>query len=177
MVGSLWGTDGWFRRGAASTGLTDYGIGGSTDGEEWDGVIFRWNDPRGKRATIYMKEGRYLKRKSPGAEAMTVSANRSGWANGGSDGLEGDGPLFVRTLGVSAINRDLVSIERSDGGDTSTPISVKQFESICALYGSIRRAFRGINSHSIRRMGSSRICSTSNSPANIAARAGDRPDR
>ncbi len=133
MVGSLWGTDGWFRRGAASSGLTDYGIGGSTDGEEWDGVIFRWNDPRGKRATIYMKEGRYLRRNSPGAEAMVLSANRSGWANGGSDGLEGDGPLFVRTLGVSAINRDLVSIERSDGGDTSAPVSAKQFESICSL--------------------------------------------
>ena len=133
MVGSLWGTDGWFRRGAASTGLTDYGIGGSTDGEEWDGVIFRWNDPRGKRATIYIKEGRYLNRDSPGAEAAVVSANRSGWANGGSDGLEGDGPLFVRTLGVAAINRDLVSIERSDGGDITTAISRNQFESICAL--------------------------------------------
>lgn len=114
MVGSLWGTDGWFRRGAASTGLTDYGIGGSTDGTQWDGVVLRWNDPLGRAAT-------------------GISPNRSGWANGGSDGLEGDGPLFVRTLGVSAINRDLVSIERSDGGNTSTPVSAKQFESICAL--------------------------------------------
>lgn len=106
MVGSLWGTDAWFRRGRASTGLTDYGIGGATDGPRWDGVILRWNDPRGRR---------------------------SGWANGGSDGLEGDGPLFVRTLGVSAINRDLVSIERSDGGNIQTPMSPKQFESICQL--------------------------------------------
>ncbi|MGH2531127.1 MAG: hypothetical protein ACRDJW_02360 [Thermomicrobiales bacterium] len=106
MVGSLWGTDSWFRRGRASTGLTDYGVGGATDGAQWDGVILRWNDPRGRR---------------------------SGWANGGSDGLEGDGPLFVRTLGVAAINRDLVSIERSDGGNIQTPISPKQFASICAL--------------------------------------------
>ena len=100
MVGTLWGTDGYFRSGAPA--LTDYGIGGSTDGPHWDGVILRWNDPRGRR---------------------------SGWANGGVDGLEGDGPLFVRTLGVSAINRDLVSIERSDGGDITTPMSPKQFES------------------------------------------------
>jgi hypothetical protein len=106
MVGSLWGTDGWFRRGAASNGLTDYGIGNSTDGAQWDGVIIRWNDPLGRR---------------------------SGWANGGSDGLEMDGPLYVRTLGVNAINRDLVSIERSDGGDTNTPMSAKQFASICSL--------------------------------------------
>ncbi|HET8524366.1 MAG TPA: hypothetical protein VFL82_14110 [Thermomicrobiales bacterium] len=115
MVGSLWGTDGWFRRGiAVSNGLTDYGIGGTTDGPQWDGVILRWNDPLGGA--------------QPG-----ISPHRAGWANGGSDGLEGDGPLFVRTLGINAINRDLVSIERSDGGDISTPVSPKQFESICAL--------------------------------------------
>ena len=104
MVGTLWGTDAYFRSGAAA--LTDYGIGGSTDGPTWDGVILRWNDPRGRR---------------------------SGWANGGADGLEGDGPLFVRTLGINAINRDLVSIERSDGKDITTPISSKQFESMCQL--------------------------------------------
>ena len=110
MVGTLWGTDGWFRFNAASgrwpDGLTDYGVGVSTDGPQWDGVILRWNDPRGRR---------------------------SGWANGGSDGLEGDGPIFVRTLGINAINRDLVSIERSDGGDITTSVSPKQFESMAAL--------------------------------------------
>lgn len=105
MIGTLLGTDRWFRRGAASNGLTDYGIGGSTDGA-LDGAIYRWNDPWGRR---------------------------SGWANGGSNGLEGDGPLYVRTLGVNAINQHLVSIERSDGGDITTPMSPKQFESICAL--------------------------------------------
>ncbi len=103
MVGSLLGTDRYFRSGAS--GLTDYGIGGSTDGD-LDGVIYRWNDPLGRR---------------------------SPWANGGSDGLEGDGPMFVRTLGIDAINRDLVSIERSDGGDTTTPMSPAQFEAICQL--------------------------------------------
>jgi len=88
MVGTLAGTNLWFRRGAASTGLTDYGVG-------VNGLIYRWNDPTGKA--------------HPG-----ISPNRAGWANGGSDGLEGDGPLFVRTLGINAINRDLVSIERDD---------------------------------------------------------------
>src|SRR5690606_35054844 len=53
--------------------------------------------------------------------------------NGGSDDLEGDGPAFVRRLGIAAINRDLVSIERSDGGIEQTPMSLKQFEAICAL--------------------------------------------
>lgn len=100
MVGTLSGTDGWFRRGAASTGLTDYGVG-------LDGTIYRWNDPRGRRA---------------------------GWANGGSDGLEGDGPLFVRTLGIDAINRDLVSIERDDRGDPyNTPFDGKQLEACAQL--------------------------------------------
>ena len=111
MVGSLWGTDLWFRNdpktGRTAQGLTDYGVGGATDGE-YDGVIFRWNDPRGRR---------------------------SGWANGGSDGLEGDGIAFVRQLGVNAINRNLVSIERSDGGNYNTqPLSEKQFESLAALH-------------------------------------------
>jgi hypothetical protein len=133
MVGTLWGTDRWFRRGAASTGLTDYGIGGATDGPQWDGVILRWNDPEGRAATVHLKDGDYVPAGAPGAVAYAVSANRAGWANGGSDGLEGDGPLFVRTLGVAAINRDLVSIERSDGGVTGTPMSPKQFASICAL--------------------------------------------
>lgn len=109
--GTLWGTDSWFRynptTGRWPTGLTDYGIGGATDGELWDGVILRWNDPRGRR---------------------------SGHANGGSDGLEGDGVLFVRHLGTNAINRDLVSIERSDGGHPyDQPISPKQFASMAHL--------------------------------------------
>jgi hypothetical protein len=105
MIGSLTGTDGWFRRGTASNGLTDYGIGGSTDGN-LDGVIYRWNDPKGRR---------------------------SGWANGSSDGLEGDGVAFVRKMGINAINRDLVSIERSDGGNINTPMSDRQFAAICGL--------------------------------------------
>lgn len=122
MLGSLWGTDAYFRRGAASKALTDYGIGGSTDGAQWDGVILRWNDPLGRAATVTVD-----------GVSRSVSANRAPWANGGSDDLEGDGPAFVRRLGIAAINRDLVSIERSDGGIEQTPMSPKQFEAICAL--------------------------------------------
>lgn len=139
MVGSLWGTDRWFRRGAQSNGLTDYGIGGATDGPGWDGVILRWNDPRGRAARKAMRFNtatnlwEYVSRGTTGADELAVSPNRAGWANGGSDGLEGDGPLFVRTFGVNAINRDLVSIERSDAGDIRTPVSPKQFEAICGL--------------------------------------------
>lgn len=131
MIGSLWGTDRWFRRGpntsTESNGLTHYGIGGSTDGPEWDGVIIRWNDPRGKSHDVDYSDSNGRRHRG------RVSPRRAGWANGGSDGLEGDGPNFVRRLGISAINRDLVSIERSDGGVLSTPMSPKQFESICAL--------------------------------------------
>lgn len=114
MIGTLLGTDSWFRRGSASNGLTDYGIGGDSDGPSYDGVIYRWNDPLGKSHS-------------------GISRDRAGWANGGSDGLEGDGPLFVRTFGIDAINRNLVSIERSDGGDTNHPVSPKQFTGIVSL--------------------------------------------
>ena len=122
MLGTLWGTDGYFRRGSAGRALTDYGIGGVTDGALWDGVILRWNDPLGRAAHVTID-----------GISRTVSANRAPWANGGSDGLDGNGAPFVRRLGVSAINRDLVNIERSDGGKEMTPMSPKQFESICAL--------------------------------------------
>lgn len=53
-------------------------------GIDQQGRIAMWNDPFGTRAP---------------------------WASGGSDGLEGDGPLFVRTLGVGMINAGLASVE------------------------------------------------------------------
>lgn len=104
MVGTLAGTDSYFRNEARLTALTDYGVGGATDGA-LDGVIYRWNDPKGRRAP---------------------------YANGGN-GPEGDGPAFIRRYGVSAINRDLVSIERSDGGNVNTTVSPKQFEAIARI--------------------------------------------
>jgi hypothetical protein len=106
MYGTLQGSYNYIKPGGGGQALWDYSVGGATDGAN-DGVIWRHNDPKGRR---------------------------SGWANGGSDGLEGDGPLFVRTLGIDAINRDIVSIERSDGGNyNSQPMSAKQFESISQL--------------------------------------------
>lgn len=111
MVGTLWGTDRWFRRGAQSSGLTTYGVGK-------DGHIIRWNDPRGLSHTVTMwfdvTTGTW---KYTGGSDKIVSPRRAGWANGGSDGLEGDGPAFVRALGINAINKNLISIERDDEGE------------------------------------------------------------
>lgn len=49
-----------------------------------DGTIYRFNDP---------------------------ANDRSPWANGGSLGLEGDGPAFYAAFGASGINNRLISIE------------------------------------------------------------------
>lgn len=83
--------------------LTDYGIGGALDGD-LDGVIWEW---------------------------VGEADDRSPWASGPADGLEGDGPAFVRAYGVGAINRDLRSIELSGKGET--PVTPKQFEALCQL--------------------------------------------
>lgn len=69
-----------------------------------DGRIWMLNDPRG---------------------------TRSPWANGGSDGLEGDGPAFVSRFGITGINNRLVSIENIGLGDT--PFAGAQFESSAQL--------------------------------------------
>ena len=87
MQGTLWGTDSYFRGEALSRALTDYGIGvAHVDGPAADGLILRWNDPRGRRAP---------------------------WASGPyqRNGAYGDGAKFVAAHGVNAINRDRVSIE------------------------------------------------------------------
>lgn len=56
---------------------------------------------------------------------------RAGWANGGSDGLEGDGPNFVKTFGIVGINSRLASIEHCGlGGD---PITPEQFSASARL--------------------------------------------
>lgn len=56
---------------------------------------------------------------------------RAGWANGGSDGLEGDGPNFVKTFGIAGINNRLVSIEHCGLG--SDPVSAAQFDASARL--------------------------------------------
>lgn len=104
ILGSLWGTDGYFRQSGVNA-LTDYGIGVlATDGAANDGVILRWNDPRGYQ---------------------------SGWASGPVNGAYGDGLAFVNKYGVNAVNRDQVSIEIS--GDQLTPLSEKSRNAIAAL--------------------------------------------
>lgn len=112
MVTGLWACDSYFRSGSAA-GLTDYGIGGATDGAD-DGLILRWNDPTGKS--------------HPG-----VSPNRWPWASGPAEGSNGDAVLFIQTYGANAVNGYLVSIERSDGGNPDIPASNKYIDSFVAL--------------------------------------------
>jgi hypothetical protein len=114
MVGTLWGTDAWFRRGAASNGLTDYGVGvGSVDGSASAGLILRWNDPTGAA--------------HPGC-----SPNRSPWASGPYTSCSyGDGRRNVEERGVNAVNRDGVSIEWS--GQYDTPIDDASRDAVIAL--------------------------------------------
>ena len=105
MIGTLRGTDYYFR--LPTTGaLTDYGVGTAfTDGAVDDGVIIRWNDPRGRQ---------------------------SGWASGPWENPAGDGRAYVAKYGVDAINRDLISIEIS-GRQYTDPVSDKCVESVAQL--------------------------------------------
>jgi hypothetical protein len=104
MLGTLWGTDTYFRQGAQ--GLTDWGVDHNT------GEILRWND--------------YLGRPGPG-----ISPNRAPWASGPWNNVPGDGQQFVTRYGVDAINRDLSAIEIS--GNYDTPLSVAGMDAIVAL--------------------------------------------
>jgi hypothetical protein len=103
MLGTLWGTDGWFRNPTVEA-LTDYGVGVQAIDGANDGVILRWNDPTGYR---------------------------SGWASGPALQPYGDGLKFINRYGVDAVNRDLVSIEIS--GQYETEWSDKSFESVAQL--------------------------------------------
>lgn len=114
-LGTLWGTDSWFRRGAASTGLTSYCVGvAATDGAQYAGVIFVWNDPRG-----YAYSG--------------ISPNRAPWASGpySSSGAFGDGKAFVQEYGTNAVNRDQAAIEIS--GNYDTPLDEAARNSIAGI--------------------------------------------
>jgi hypothetical protein len=107
MVGYLNGTRQQFR--IPGTGLTDYGVGvGGWDDASLDGVIYRWNDPLGRRA---------------------------GWASGPAEGVGvspwGDGLAFLNEYGLNAVNRDQVSIEIS--GNYTTPLTAKSRAAIVAL--------------------------------------------
>jgi hypothetical protein len=104
MIGSLWGTDGYFRQPGVNA-LTDYGVGvAATDGADSAGTIIRWNNPTGVRA---------------------------GWASGPVNGAYGDGLAIVNKYGLNAVNRDGVSIEIS--GNYDTAVDGKAFEEIARL--------------------------------------------
>jgi hypothetical protein len=113
MVGSLRGTHGYFQGEARERALTDFGIGGPWDGD-LDGAIYQWV-PRG--------------------------AEIAPWANGPANDLDGDGVAFVQALGIAAVNRDLRSIELSDGGEIDRPYgpdaTPKQFAAHVALVARI----------------------------------------
>ncbi len=105
ILGSLWGTDGYFRQ-AGVNALTDYGVGvAATDGAERAGHILRWNDPLGRQ---------------------------SGWASGSySSYAYGDGAAFVNKYGIDAINRDQASVEVS--GDQLTPLDEAARDAIAGI--------------------------------------------
>lgn len=108
-VGTYLGTIGYFKGDARNRALTDYIVGGPWDGEN-DGKI---------------------------AEFIPEDSRASPWANGPANGLEGDGVAYLRVRGVNAVNRNLRSIERSDGGNVNAPFSPtetpKQWRSIVNL--------------------------------------------
>jgi len=105
MIGSLWGTDQYFR--LSTTGaLTDYGVGvEAQDGADNDGLILRWNNPLGYQ---------------------------SGWASGPVNGAYGDGLAFVNKYGINGVNRDQASIEIS-GLTYATPFSEKAKNAVAEL--------------------------------------------
>lgn len=86
MVGTLWGTDGYFRNPEVQA-LTDFGIG-QVAGDDGLAEILQWNDPFG---------------------------NLAGWANGVVSGPTGVGKRFIDTYGLGQVNRGIVSIETEDG--------------------------------------------------------------
>lgn len=59
---------------------------------------------------------------------------RAGWANGPANHLEGDGVLFVRTLGVGAVNSRLVSCEFEGKDEPLTEDQMEKGSSLWAYY-------------------------------------------
>ena len=104
ILGSLWGTDSYFRNDSVAA-LTDYGVGVlAQDGITNDGLILRWNDPLGYQ---------------------------SGWASGPLNAPYGDGLAFYNKYGINAINKDQASIEIS--GYQNTPLSEKSRNAIAGI--------------------------------------------
>lgn len=82
MLGTLVGTDGYFRGEASGRALTDFGVGAG-------GQVYQWN-----RVTQPVN-----------------GKHRSPWANGPASDVEGDGAAWIAKYGVTGVNRDCVSIE------------------------------------------------------------------
>lgn len=92
MVGTLRGTDSYFRNPAISS-YTDFGISTSlSDPGLTPGTIYLWNYPNGSRAP---------------------------WASGPVSAPYGDGKAIVDKYGINAVNRDGISLEI---GGTNEPI-------------------------------------------------------
>jgi hypothetical protein len=108
MLGSLLGTDGYFADPTVQA-LTDFGVAvEAMDGRKLAGHIYQWNDPFGFRA---------------------------GWASGPVSAPYGDGKRFVDKYGISAVNRDLVSLEISGKADMPIDdISWQEIVHFCAWW-------------------------------------------
>lgn len=105
MVGTLWGTDSYFRDPSVAS-LTDYGMGiAAVDGAANAGKILQWNDPWGRRA---------------------------GWASGPVNQAYGDGLAVVQKYGINAVNRDGVSIETSGTNEPLDETSWASLVHLCA---------------------------------------------
>lgn len=121
MVGTLWGTDGWFRKPNVE-GLTDYGIGLKDLGNGF-AEILQWCDPYG----------------------LLIP-----WANGEATGVEGDGLAFIAKFGIGQVNRGVVSIELDDNGTPvdsqgrpTTPVSSAQWSSLCWMLAYVHAEMLG----------------------------------
>jgi hypothetical protein len=100
MVGTLQGTDGWFRRSDVSS-YTDFGLSTKlSDPGLTPGTIYLWNYPSGRRAP---------------------------WASGPYQGAFGDGLAIAQKYGVNAVNRDGISLEI---GGTNEPIDAAAWAEI-----------------------------------------------
>lgn len=84
MVGTLTGTDGYFRKPSISS-YTDFGLSTAlSDPHLTPGTIYLWNHPDGRRAP---------------------------WASGPVSAPYGDGKAIVDKYGIDAVNRDGISLE------------------------------------------------------------------
>lgn len=105
MVGTLWGTDAYFRDPSVAS-LTDFGLGiAAVDGAANAGRILQWNDYTGYR---------------------------SGWASGPLSAPYGDGLAIYEKFGINAINRDGISIETSGTNEPLDETSWKALVHLCA---------------------------------------------